>query len=97
MSNLVTSVLTSDLAVGLSHTATNWFPNIAVTNKELDIRGITRYTPGTFQAAIDLLARRQVDVKQLVTAEYPLSKSQDAFKAVAARNDIKVLVRNQEM
>jgi D-xylulose reductase len=89
--------LTKDLAVGLSHIQTNWFPNIAVTNKELDIRGITRYTPGTFQSAIDLLARKVVDVKQLITAEYPLSRSQDAFEAVAARNDIKVLVRNQQM
>jgi D-xylulose reductase len=58
--------------------------------------GITRYTASCFPSAIDLLARGVVDLKQLITKTYPLSQSLDAFEAVRAGNDIKVIVWNQE-
>lgn len=32
-----------DLAVGLGHIQTNVFPTLAVTNKELDVRGESKY------------------------------------------------------
>lgn len=82
--------------MGLGHIQTNLFPTLAVTNKELDVRGITRYTASCFPSAIDLLDRGVVDLKQLITARYPLSKAKDAFEAVRAGNDIKVIVMNQE-
>ena len=58
--------------------------------------GITRYSPPCFPRAIDLLARNQVDLKQLITKKFPLSKSYEALEAVRAGNDIKVLILNQE-
>ena len=60
------------------------------------MRGITRYTPEAFPRAIDLLERRQVDLKQLITKVLPLNKATDAFEAVAARNDMKVIIKSQE-
>lgn len=85
---------------------------IAVTNKELDVRGtllplassgesltfvgITRYTSDCFPLAMDLLRRGQVDLKQLITKTFPLAQSRDAFEAVAAGKDIKIIILNQE-
>lgn len=34
------------LQVGLNHVQTSLFPNIAVTNKELDVKGTLRYISG---------------------------------------------------
>lgn len=85
------------LQVGLGHIQTNIFPTIAVTNKELDVRGITRYTASCFPSAIEMLARGVVDIAPLITATFPMSRARDAFEAVAAGNDIKVIIRNQEV
>ncbi|CAK7206718.1 hypothetical protein SEUCBS139899_009524 [Sporothrix eucalyptigena] len=85
------------LQVGLGHIQTNLFPTIALTNKELDVRGITRYTASCFPSAIEMLDRGVVDLAPLITATYPLSQSKDAFEAVAASNDIKVIIKNQEV
>lgn len=75
---------------------TNAFPTVAVTNKEVDVRGLTRYTSEAFPNAIDLLERGVVDLKQLITKTFPLSESTAAFEAVASGEEIKVIVKNQE-
>ncbi|KAK8861612.1 hypothetical protein IAR55_002435 [Kwoniella newhampshirensis] len=84
------------LAVGLSHIQTNYFPTLAVTNKELNVMGITRYTASCFPSALDMLSRGVVDLKPLITSTYPLTRSQDAFEAVVAGGDMKVIIKNQE-
>ncbi|TRM60123.1 chaperonin 10-like protein [Schizophyllum amplum] len=84
------------LAVGLGHMQTNIFPTIAVTCKELDVKGITRYTASCFPSAIDMLARGVVDIKPLITKKYTLAESRDAFEAVRSGREIKVIVKNQE-
>ena len=85
------------LQVGLGHIQTNLFPTVALTNKELDVRGITRYTASCFPSAIEMLSRGVVDLAPLITATYPLSRAKDALEAVAAGNDIKVIIKNQEV
>uniref|UniRef100_D8PNA7 Enoyl reductase (ER) domain-containing protein n=1 Tax=Schizophyllum commune (strain H4-8 / FGSC 9210) TaxID=578458 RepID=D8PNA7_SCHCM len=84
------------IAVGLGHVETSIFPMIAVTAKELDVKGITRYTASCFPNAIDMLARGVVDVKPLITKKYTLGESRDAFEAVRSGREIKVIIRNQE-
>ncbi|RXK38095.1 xylitol dehydrogenase [Tremella mesenterica] len=84
------------LQVGLSHIQTMLFPNVAVTNKELDLKGITRYTSSCFPSAIDLLSRGMVDLKPLISKTFPLDRSQEAFEAVRAGKDIKIIIKNQE-
>lgn len=91
------SLIQVDLAVGLGHIQTNAFPTLAVTNKELDVRGLTRYTASCFPSAIDLLSRGVVDVKQLITKVLPLSASKEGFEAVASGDEIKVIIKNQEV
>lgn len=86
-----------DLAVGLGHHQTTTFPMVAVTNKEIDVKGITRYTATCFPEAIDLVRRGQVDLKQLITKVVPLTKSKEAFDAVESGEEIKVIIKNQEV
>ncbi|GES59910.1 xylitol dehydrogenase [Aspergillus terreus] len=85
------------LQVGLSHIQTHTFPMVAVTNKELDVRGITRYTASCFPSAIDLLSRGVVDLKPLITAQFPLSRAKEAFEAVASGKEMKVIIKNQDI
>ena len=59
-------------------------------------KGTVRYTPGCFADAIDLLDRKAVNLAPLITSTYPLTKANDAFKAQAARKDIKIVIMNQE-
>jgi D-xylulose reductase len=44
-----------------------------------------------------MLDRGVVDLKQLITVSFPLSKAQDAFEAVAGGKEMKVLIKNQEV
>lgn len=37
-----------------------------------------------------------MDVKQLITKTLPLTQSTEAFEAVAAGQDMKVIIKNQE-
>jgi D-xylulose reductase len=68
-----------------------------VTNKEIDVRGITRYTSSCFPSALEMLSRGVVDLKSLITIAFPLSQSQQAFEAVASGKQMKVIIRNQEV
>jgi D-xylulose reductase len=43
-----------------------------------------------------MLSRGVVDLKQLITIKFPLTKSAEAFEAVASGMQIKVIVKNQE-
>lgn len=58
----------------------------------LSCEGTVRHSPGSFEKAIDLLARGLVDLSDFVTATYSIEKSKDAFDAVRAGKDIKVLI-----
>ncbi|KAI0470085.1 xylitol dehydrogenase [Xylariaceae sp. FL0804] len=71
-------------------------PLFLLTAKELNIKGIVRYTPGCFADAIDLLSRKKVDLKPLITSTYPLTRCAEAFEAQHARKDIKIVIMNQE-
>ncbi|ODN76576.1 hypothetical protein L202_05235 [Cryptococcus amylolentus CBS 6039] len=84
------------LGIGLSHIQTTSFPILAVTNKELNVMGITRYTSSCFPSALDLLERGVVDVKQLITNRFPLTESDKAFEAAAGGGEMKVIILNQE-
>nr|XP_019001749.1 xylitol dehydrogenase [Kwoniella mangroviensis CBS 8507]OCF65210.1 xylitol dehydrogenase [Kwoniella mangroviensis CBS 8507] len=84
------------LAVGLSHIQTNNFPTLAVSNKEINVVGLTRYTASCFPSALDMLSRGVVDLKQLLTKTFPLTQATEAFEAVAAGGDMKVIIKNQE-
>ena len=50
-----------------------------IADNELDIYGISRYA-NTYPSGIEFLASGLVDVKALITDEYPLEQSQEALE-----------------
>lgn len=72
------------------------FPSLELSAKELDVRGSLRYTTGCFEDAIDLLDRGEIDLKPIITATFPLARSEEAFKAVQDGSEIKVVVLSHE-
>lgn len=85
----------ADIQAGLGKSLTA-VPLSLLTAKELTMKGTVRYTPGCFADAVDLLARKLVDLAPLITSVYPLTKANDAFKAQQARQGIKIIIMNQE-
>ncbi|KAL4811146.1 chaperonin 10-like protein [Aspergillus unguis] len=71
-------------------------PLFLLTAKELDIRGTVRFTPGCYEEAIELVRSGRVDLKRLVTKTFGLTRAQEAFEAQAKREDVKVVILNQE-
>lgn len=84
-----------DVQAGLGR-AINSFPTVEVVAKELDVIGSVRYTAGCFQTAIDLVVSGKVDLKPLITAIFPLSRSTEALEAVRRGDDLKVVIMNQQ-
>ncbi|CAG9951295.1 unnamed protein product [Clonostachys rosea f. rosea IK726] len=83
------------IQAGLGKSLTS-IPLFLLTAKELNLKGTVRYTPGCFADAIDLLSRKKVDLKPLITSTYPLTKCAEAFEAQHSRKDIKIVIMNQE-
>ncbi|TRM64280.1 GroES-like protein [Schizophyllum amplum] len=75
----------------------NAFPTFSIVAKELNVLGSVRYTAGCFQTAIDLIARGCIDLKPMITAVFPMSKSKEALEAVRKGEDLKVVIMNQQV
>ncbi|MBL8386552.1 MAG: L-idonate 5-dehydrogenase [Burkholderiales bacterium] len=58
------------------------FPANLVMQREIDYRGAFRWGI-EFDWAVDYLARRKVDVRPLLTRQYPLSQAAEAFRHAA--------------
>ncbi|MGQ0565342.1 MAG: L-idonate 5-dehydrogenase [Gemmobacter sp.] len=59
-------------------------PMMAITAKELDLRGSFRFH-AEFATAVGLMRRGQVDVKPLITHTLPLEQAEDAFRLASDR------------
>jgi len=70
--------------VGLVPAATIPMNALGIIDKEIDVRGVFRYA-NTYPAALAMVARGAVDVKRMITSEYPLDRAGEAFADVAAR------------
>ena len=81
--------------VGLAPEATVPINMLDVIDKEIDVRGVFRYA-NTYPAALALIAQSAVDMKSMVTAQYPLEKADEAMRDVADRKPgiIKAVVTN---
>jgi D-xylulose reductase len=72
------------------------FQRIFSLANHYDHVGTVSYGWGCFEEAIDLIDRKLVDLSPMITATYPLTKSQEAFEAQLRRSDIKIIIMNQE-
>lgn len=67
-------------------------PLNAVVTKELNFRGTFRFD-AEFDRAVDLIARREIDIRPLISARFPLEQSEEAFTTAQDRSKaMKVLL-----
>ena len=60
-------------------------PMMAITAKELDLRGSFRFHP-EFAVGVGLMQKRLIDVKPLITHTVPLAQAEDAFRLASDRS-----------
>lgn len=63
-----------------------------VALKEVTIYGSFRRQPSTWYRAIKLVAARQIDVRPLVTHQFPVAQAEEAFEILMRREGIKALI-----
>jgi D-xylulose reductase len=86
--------LVPDIQAGLGKAVTP-FPMFSIVAKEIDVVGTVRYTAGCYQAAIDLMSKKRIDLRPMITAVFPLTRSVEALEAVRKGDDLKVVIMNQ--
>lgn len=71
------------------------FLHSILLKKELNVFGSRNSYPGDFKAVIDLIASGEVNVLDMVSAEYPIERADEAFKALADNDGslAKVLIK----
>jgi L-idonate 5-dehydrogenase len=60
-------------------------PMMAITAKELDLRGSFRFHP-EFAVGVGLMQKRLIDVRPLITHTVPLAQAEDAFRLASDRS-----------
>lgn len=66
-----------------------------IQDRELRLQGTAMYTREDVERAIELIATGAVPAGRLVTAEFPLDRTAEAFQAASAGGEIKVHLRPQ--
>lgn len=68
------------------------FPIMAVSEKELNIKGHFRYMTRDFEMAIGLLERKKIDVKPLISRVFPFEQATEAWEATRKGEGIKNVI-----
>jgi D-xylulose reductase len=69
------------------------FPIVAMSQKELMVRGCFRYGPGDYELAIGLLDKGRVDVKPLISSVTPFEQATEAWEKTSRGEGIKNLIQ----
>lgn len=69
------------------------FPIVALSEKEVHMKGSFRYSSGDYDLAIHLLGSKRVSVKELITGLEPFEKATDAWERTRKGDGIKILIR----
>ncbi len=78
--------------IGIPEDDRTSFPAALARRKEVTIR-LVRRMKHTYPRAIELVLKRQIDVRSLVTHRFPLEQTAQAFAVAARREGIKVIVK----
>lgn len=78
--------------IGIPEDDQTSFPAALARRKELTLR-LVRRMKDSYPRAIELVQKRQVDVRSLVTHRFPLAQAAQAFAVAARREGIKVIVK----
>ena len=69
------------------------FPIVALSEKEVHMKGSFRYSSGDYDLAMHLLKSKKVSVKELITGVEPFEKTTDAWERTRKGEGIKTLIR----
>ncbi|PVH91753.1 GroES-like protein [Periconia macrospinosa] len=72
------------------------FPIGMMAEKELSVKGCFRYNAGDYELAVDLLSRKKIDVKQLISSTSPFEETTAAWEKTKNGEGIKNLIRGVE-
>jgi D-xylulose reductase len=68
-------------------------PILALSQKELRVRGCFRYGPGDYDLALKLFSKGVVDVKRLITSVTPFEHATEAWDKTARGEGVKNLIQ----
>ena len=69
------------------------FPIVAVSEKELTMKGCFRYSSGDFKLALDLISEGKLPVKELITKKVNFEQAIEAWETTKRGEGIKTLIR----
>jgi D-xylulose reductase len=69
------------------------FPIVALSEKEIHMKGSFRYSAGDYDLAMHLLECGKVSVKELITGVEPFERATDAWEGTKRGDGIKTLIR----
>jgi D-xylulose reductase len=72
------------------------FPIVALSEKELNMKGSFRYNAGDYDLAMHLLESKKVSVKELITSVEPFEKATEAWERTRKGEGIKNLIRSPQ-
>ncbi|MGX7111584.1 zinc-binding dehydrogenase [Gemella cuniculi] len=82
--------------IGLFAKKMNEFDQESIIQREIRYIGSRSQKPSSWHLALNLLENNKIAVDKMITKIYPLEKSRDAFEAVMAGKEIKVLIKSNE-
>lgn len=81
--------------VGIFAEKLNKFDQESIIQREIQYVGSRSQKPSSWDLALDLLSKGKVDADKMITKKYDLDHWREAFEAVMAGNEIKVLVKSE--
>lgn len=69
------------------------FPIVAMSEKELTMKGCFRYSSGDFKLALGLISEGKLSVKELITKKVEFGKAVEAWETTRKGEGIKTLIR----
>lgn len=67
-------------------------PMRIIQDQQVRIQGSASYVPADYAVAIEMLRAGAVRASDIITAEFPLDRAEDAFHASTSGEHIKVLI-----
>lgn len=80
--------------VGLFAKTVNPIDEESIIQKEISYVGSRSQKPSSWLIALDLLTKKKINAKKMITKIFPLERWRDAFEAVMGGEEIKVLIKS---
>ncbi|MCO7128311.1 zinc-binding dehydrogenase [Sporolactobacillus shoreicorticis] len=80
--------------IGLFAKKLNPIDQESIIQREISYVGCRSQKPSSWPIALDLLTEKKINAEKMITKVFPLEQWRDAFEAVMAGNEIKVLIKS---